>query len=72
MKKKEINELKNKPIAELTKMLSDNRKRLRDLSFDLAAGKVKDVAEIRTIRKDIARILTFVQISKSKEQKNGK
>ena len=60
MKKKEINELKNKPVAELTKMLSDNRKRLRELSFDLAAGKVKDVAEIRTIRKDIARILTFV------------
>jgi len=72
MKKKEINEIRNKPIAELTKLLIDNQKRLKTLNFELAAGKVKDVAEIRSIRKDIARIMTFIQITKNKDKENGK
>jgi len=72
MKKKEINEIRNKPIAELTKLLIDNQKRLKALNFELAAGKVKDVAEIRSIRKDIARIMTFIQITQIKDKENGK
>lgn len=61
MKKKEIRELKNKPAAELKKLLEESRSRLETLRFDLAAGKVKDVAEIRSLRKDVARILTFLR-----------
>lgn len=40
-------------------MLQDNREKLRQLKFDLASGKVKNVREIRQIKKDIARILTL-------------
>ena len=45
-------------ITELKKTLQDNREKLRELRFNLKSGKVKNVREIRKIKKDIARILT--------------
>lgn len=68
MKKKEIIELKAKPLAELLKLLREGRERLRVLKFDLAAGKVKNVKELRKLHKDIARILTFIRIIKNQER----
>ena len=47
-------------IAELEKRLRDGREELRALRFDLAAGKVKNVGLLRTLRKDIARYSTFI------------
>jgi len=55
-----IEELRQKNKTELQKLLQDNRARLRQLRFDLAAGKVKNVREIRKIKKEIARILTLL------------
>jgi len=52
-------ELRQKSKSELEKLLQENREKLRQLRFDLAAGKVKNVREIREIKKDIARILTI-------------
>ena len=52
-------ELRQKPKEELQKLLSEKGERLRNLMFDLASGKVKNVREIREIKKDIARILTL-------------
>ena len=60
MKKNEIKELKIKPVAELIKLREESRERLRSLKFDLAAGKVKNVQELRALRKDLARINTFI------------
>lgn len=60
MKRKEIQELKNKPIIELQKLLRESKEKLRLLKFDLAAGKVKDLEELRSLKKDIARIQTFI------------
>ena len=57
----EISELKQKSKDELKKILQDLRERLRQLRFDLAAGKVKNVREIRKIKKEIARILTLLK-----------
>ena len=54
-------ELQQKSKSELQKILSDNREKLRQLRFDLAAGKVKNVREVRKIKKDIARILTVLK-----------
>jgi len=54
-------ELQQKSKSELQKILSDNREKLRQLRFDLAAGKVKNVREVRKIKKDIARILTILK-----------
>jgi large subunit ribosomal protein L29 len=54
-------DFQQKSKAELRKVLSDSREKLRQLRFDLAAGKVKNVREIRKIKKDIARILTILK-----------
>lgn len=68
MKKREIQELKNKPLAELEKLVKEGRERLRVLKFDLAAGKVKDVKELRGLRKDLARAFTFINSQKRQEK----
>lgn len=54
-------ELRQKPKMELQKTLQDNREKLHQLRFALSAGKVKNVREIRKIKKDIARILTLLK-----------
>jgi len=56
-----IRELSQKSKAELNKLLSDDREKLRQLRFDLSSGKVKNVRELREIKKDIARILTLLK-----------
>jgi len=56
-----ITELRQKSKEELKKLLEEKRERLRQLRFDLASGKVKNVREIRQIRKEIARILTLLK-----------
>jgi ribosomal protein L29 len=45
-------------------MIEDHRGSLRQFRFDLAAGKVKNVKEIRQLRKTIAQILTLCQVVK--------
>ncbi|MEK7555232.1 MAG: 50S ribosomal protein L29 [Patescibacteria group bacterium] len=62
MKKNEIKQLKNKPLPELQKNLADFQEKLRKMKFDLAAGKVKNIREIKAIKKAIARILTTINI----------
>jgi large subunit ribosomal protein L29 len=55
-----ISEFKQKPKKELQRLLRNSQDKLRQLRFDLASGKVKNVREIRQIKKDIARILTIL------------
>ncbi|TSC82031.1 MAG: 50S ribosomal protein L29 [Parcubacteria group bacterium Gr01-1014_20] len=64
MKLKEVQELKIKPVAELEKLLKESREKLRVLRFDLVAGKVKDVAELRSVKRNIGRIQTFLNQEK--------
>lgn len=58
MKRDDIKKLPDAPRAELAQRLKESRERLRTLKFDLQAGKVKNVAELRRLKKDIARFLT--------------
>lgn len=60
-------ELRQKTKTELQRLLQDNRAKLGQLHFDLPAGKVKNVKEIRIIKKDIARILTLLRITNQTE-----
>lgn len=55
-----VSELRTKSPTELQKMLVENREKLRQLRFDLAAGKVKNIKIIRELKRDIARILTLL------------
>jgi len=54
-------ELSKKPKNELQTLLSEKREKLRQLRFNISSGKVKNVREIRMIKKDIARILTLLK-----------
>ena len=58
-----IHELKQKSKEDMLKMLQEDKEKLRQLRFDLSAGKVKNVREVRRIRKEIARISTLIKAS---------
>lgn len=53
-------DLKNKSMKELQKNLTDSRAKLAQLRVDYRTKEVKNVREIRVIRKDIAKILTII------------
>jgi len=53
----EYQELKQKSSKDLTKELAKLREELRTLRFKAASGQLKKVAEIRKVRKMVARIL---------------
>jgi len=57
----ETKEIRQKSKEELEKILKELREKQRSLKFDLVAGKVKNVREIRQIKKDIARISSVVK-----------
>jgi len=67
-----VKELRQKSEKELHKILDESREKLRQLNFDLASGKVKNVREIRKIKRDIARMLTIInnKISRKQESNN--
>ena len=54
-------ELKNKQISELHALLAERRIQLRELKFKNASGRLADNQAIKKIKKDIARILTFLK-----------
>ena len=54
-------DIKNKPKADLEIMVKDKREALKNFRFGIAGSRVKNVKEARTIRKDIARALTFLR-----------
>lgn len=61
-----ISELRQKNRNDLSHLLQDDRERLRSLRFNLASGKIKNVREIRRIKKDISRILTLLNEERAK------
>jgi ribosomal protein L29 len=68
MKKKEIQELKNRALVELGKLLKEKEELLRKLKYDLVAGKLKKVSLIKELKKDIARIKTFINLKEKNEK----
>ncbi|MBN8520693.1 MAG: 50S ribosomal protein L29 [Alphaproteobacteria bacterium] len=53
-------ELKGKTADELVKMLMDLRKTQFNLRFQKTAGQLENMSQIRVVRRDIARIKTFL------------
>jgi len=62
-----VSELRTKSKENLYKLLTDSTKKLQELRFNLAGGKVKNVKTIRSLKKDIARILTILNEMKTIE-----
>ena len=55
-----IKELRLKSKKELQDTLVKLRDKLRELRFNLAGGKVKNIKEVHQTKKDIARILSLL------------
>lgn len=64
MAKIKIKDLKNKGVAELGELLSEEREKLLTLKMRAGESKVKNVKEAREIKKNIARMLTLLKINK--------
>lgn len=58
----EFNELRDKPKQELELILKDEREKLRNLRFGLSANQIKNVREVRKVKRAIARINTLLRL----------
>jgi large subunit ribosomal protein L29 len=56
-----IKELRQKTDKELKETLIHLKDKLRELRFNLAGGKVKNIKEIHQTKKTIARVLTLLK-----------
>ena len=54
-------DLRKKTKEELEKILREKRERLFRLKSDLVSKKLKNTAQIKEVKKDIARILTILR-----------
>ena len=57
----ETAEIRKKTKEELEKELKELKEKQGDILFKLAANKLKNVREIRNIKKNIARIMTILK-----------
>lgn len=64
----DIKEIRNKPLSELNYLLNDLRKKLDDLEFKVSQNQLKNVREVRDMKRDIARVLMVL----SEENKQAK
>jgi len=53
-------ELRTKSESDLEKMLTEERERVRDLTFRVSGAQLKNTHEIHSAKKNIARILTVL------------
>ena len=61
-------ELRKKNKDELQKAVRELKKKLSDLRFKFSSNKLKNVKEINSVKKEIARILTILQETITKKQ----
>jgi len=66
-----IQELRTKPVKELHKTLQQNRDKLRDLRFRVAQKQVKNIREIREVKRTIARVLMLIKKQSQKVNKDS-
>jgi|YelNatPaOPRAMG01_1025707.scaffolds.fasta_scaffold11140_12 ribosomal protein L29 len=62
MKKRELQDLKHRPLADLKRLLKEKEEALLKSNFDLSAGKLKKISVLKELKKDIARIKNFINI----------
>ncbi len=60
-----IKDITSKSVNELNNLLTEKREALRVFRFGGAGSKTKNVKEGRSIRRDIARILTLINSKKA-------
>ncbi|MBI4991925.1 MAG: 50S ribosomal protein L29 [Candidatus Harrisonbacteria bacterium] len=68
MRKNDLNSLRGENSGELLKDLQSSKDALWQLKTDLAAGKVKNVREIRKFKEKVAIINTILKEAKLNKQ----
>ncbi len=63
-----VNEIRETQTAELEKKVVELKQELFSLRFQHASGKVENAAQMKNLRKDIARILTILNERKASEE----
>jgi ribosomal protein L29 len=61
----EYKEIKKKKVSELHNLLAETRDKLRELRFKDANKQLKNVREIRVLKKTISKILTVLNNEES-------
>lgn len=56
----DIKDLRKKENKELQKILATSRAKLRELKFSNSNKQLKNIREIRQLRKEIAQLLTLI------------
>lgn len=59
--REELKELRLKSESELQRLLALNREKLRDLRFKVSQNQLKNIREIRQLKKKISKILTLLK-----------
>ncbi len=67
MSKTKNDDMKKKSIEELKEMLFSLREEHFNLRIQKAMGQLQNTARLRTVRKDIARVHTFLSAKKASE-----
>lgn len=57
-----MDKIKAMSIAELKKEYLEKKAKLNSYQLDIKSGKEKDTAKVKSMKKDIARILTVIQL----------
>ncbi len=70
MKKKEINEIKNKDINGLKKLIADKENQIVVTILETKLGKIKNVHLVNQMKKDIARLKTILTAKQFIEKKD--
>ncbi|MDA8168609.1 MAG: 50S ribosomal protein L29 [Nitrospiraceae bacterium] len=65
-------EIRSQTVDELRLKEGDLRKELFNLRFQQATGEIENPKRIRTVRKEIARILTIIGEKDVKQREGGK
>ncbi len=66
MKAKELRELS---LSQLSEKLFQARKKLQEMRFSLASGRLKNPHKIKETKKEIARILTLINEKRKNDRK---
>lgn len=75
MKKKELIQLRKKSVKDLTVEAQKLREEISKAHIELAVGNVKNVRQVKNLRRDLAQILTILrekQIETEILQEKGK
>jgi ribosomal protein L29 len=67
MKSKEVKELVNKTTVDLKKSLDELQKKFADSRHEIHMGKSNKSAQMKEIKRDIARVMTVLTLKKKEE-----